>query len=116
MREESRELTFSQKAELILKSIPKGKIISYGAVAALAGSPKAARRIVQILHRVENIPWHRVVNSNGNIAIKEPAGFEEQRILLKMEGVESDQAGKIDFYRYRWNINSIDNILTLKKD
>jgi len=115
MDETTRHWSFSKKAELILKSIPKGRIISYGAVAALAGSPGAARRVVQILHKIENIPWHRVVSSRGTIAIKDPAGFEEQKILLTMEGILSDSRGKIDLEKYRWNIHSIEEITDTDK-
>ncbi len=110
MNETTRHWSFSKKAELILKRIPKGKIISYGAVAALSGSPKAARMVVRILHRTEGLPWHRVVNSRGIIAIKDPSGFEEQKILLEMEGVTSDPLGRIDLEIYQWNIHSIDEI------
>ena len=104
-------LTFTEKVELILKNIPPGKIISYGTVAALAGSPRAARQVVQILHRTDNIPWHRVINSQGKIAIKDLDGFQEQKMLLSMEGVESDSAGKIDLNKYQWKINSIDELI-----
>ena len=104
------QLTFTQKVKLILKSIPKSKVTSYGAIAALAGSPRAARQVVQIIHRTENIPWHRIINSQGIIAIKDNKGFQEQKILLKMEGVESDSKGKIDLNKYRWKCYSIDKL------
>ena len=111
MKENFEYWTFSKKAELIMKSIPKGKIISYGAVAALAGSPKAVRRVVQILHRTDNIPWHRIVNSQGKIAIKDYDGFQEQKMLLKMEGVKSDSKGKIELEKYQWKCYSIDELI-----
>ncbi len=111
MKENFEYWTFSKKAELIMKSIPKGKIISYGAVAALAGSPKAARRVVQILHRTDNIPWHRIVNSQGKIAIKDYDGFQEQKMLLEMEGVKSDSKGKIELEKYQWKCYSIDELI-----
>jgi len=101
------QLTFSKKVEIILKNIPQGKVTSYGTVAALAGSPRAARQVVQIIHRTDNIPWHRVINSKGEIAIKDYKGFQEQKILLKMEGVESDSNGKIDLNKYQWKCYSI---------
>lgn len=105
------QLTFTQKTELILKNIPKGKVTSYGTIAALAGSPRAARQVVQIIHRTDNIPWHRVINSQGEIAIQDPAGFQEQKMLLKMEGVDSDLHGKINLNNYQWNIKSINELL-----
>ena len=107
--------TFTEKVELILKSIPLGKITTYGTIAVLAGSPRAARQVVQILHRTNNIPWHRVVNSRGVIAIKDYEGFQEQKMLLSMEGVESDSSGKIDLEKYQWKINSIDELINIQK-
>lgn len=103
--------TYTEKVELILKNIPKGKVTSYGTIAALAGSPRAARQVVRILHRTNNIPWHRVVNSRGIIAIKDYEGFQEQKMLLSMEGVESDSSGKIDLRKYQWKINSIEELI-----
>lgn len=103
--------TFTEKVELILKNIPKGKVTSYGTIAALAGSPRAARQVVQIIHRTKNIPWHRVINSQGKIAIKEYDGFQEQKMLLEMEGVKSDPKGKIDLNKYLWKCYSIDELI-----
>ncbi len=94
---------FTQKVITILKEIPEGKVTTYGAVAALAGSPRSARQVVRILHSSSEkygLPWHRVINSKGYIAIKDPEGFEEQRALLSMEGVFSDSQGKIDGSKY----------------
>ena len=110
-----KSFTFTEKAELILKNIPKGKVTSYGTVAALAGSPGAARQVVQILHRTDNIPWHRVINSRGVIAIKDYDGFQEQKMLLSMEGVESDSSGKIDLNKYLWKIQSIDELINIQE-
>ena len=103
--------TFTEKVILILKNIPRGKVTSYGTIAALAGSPRAARQVVQILHRTDNIPWHRVINSQGEIAIKDYDGFQEQKILLSMEGIESDSKGKIELEKYLWKCYSIDELI-----
>jgi methylated-DNA-protein-cysteine methyltransferase related protein len=105
------QLTFTQKTQLILKRIPKGKVTSYGTIAALAGSPRAARQVVRIIHRTKNIPWHRVINSQGKIAIKDYAGFQEQKMLLEIEGVKSDSNGKIELGKYQWKCYSIDELL-----
>ena len=103
--------SFTKKVELILNNIPYGKITSYGTIAALAGSPKAARQVVQIIKKTENIPWHRVVNSKFEIAIKDPVGFQEQKILLAIEGTKTDLYGKIDRDIYVWRIQSIEELL-----
>ena len=107
--------SFTKKVELILKNIPRGKVTSYGTIAALAGSPRAARQVVQILHRTDNIPWHRVINSQGKIVIKDYNGFQEQKMLLSMEGVESDSNGKIDLSKYQWKCYSIDELISLQE-
>ena len=89
---------FTEKVIEILKKIPEGKVTSYGAVAACAGCPRSARQVVRILHSSSekyNLPWHRVINSRGYIAIKDPEGFAEQKALLEMEGVFSDASGQI---------------------
>jgi methylated-DNA-protein-cysteine methyltransferase related protein len=107
--------TFTEKVEFILRSIPRGKVISYGTVATLAGSPRAARQVVQIIHRTNNIPWHRVINSRGAIAIKDYDGFQEQKMLLAMEKVDSDHSGKIDYSKYKWRINSINELIDIQE-
>lgn len=92
------EGTFSKRVLAVLKRIPKGQVTTYGVVAALAGNPRAARQVVRILHSSSekyNLPWHRVINSKGYIAIKDPAGFEEQRVLQEMEGIHTDEKGRV---------------------
>ncbi len=103
--------TFTEKVELILNNIPYGKVTSYGSIATLAGNPRAARQVVQILHKTNNIPWHRVINSQGKIAIKDYDGFQEQKMLLEMEGVKSDLKGKIDLNKYLWKCYSIEKLI-----
>lgn len=91
----------------IIKSIPKGRVCPYGAIAAMAGNPRAARQVVRVLHTLseaENLPWWRVVDRNGRIALKPGFGFEEQCDLLANEGVATDEAGRIDLARFGWSI------------
>jgi len=96
---------FTAAAVAVLKRIPRGRVTTYGRVAALAGSPRGARQVVRILHTLsakEKLPWHRVVNSRGIIALPKGGGFEEQCARLRAEGVEVSAAGKIDLARYGW--------------
>lgn len=82
----------------ILKQIPKGKVISYGEVAKLAGYPNGARQVVRILSSLsdtEHLPWHRVVNKQGLIVLNGEGAFI-QKALLEAEGVEVSDEGKID--------------------
>lgn len=90
---------FTERAVTIIKNIPNGKVMTYGQIARLAGSPRGARQVVRILHslsRKHNLPWHRVINSKGEISFKD----EEQRLLLKCEGIEISKEGFILLERY----------------
>ena len=98
-------VSFHQRVIEIIKKIPKGKVASYGQIAAMAGSPRAARQVVRALHtssRKEKLPWHRVVNSKGQISLKKGFGYEEQKELLESEGVTFTLNGSIDFDYYLW--------------
>lgn len=71
----------------MIRSIPKGKVASYGQVAAAAGYPLHHRLVVRLLRNTEGIlPWQRVLGACGEIKLKGAAGYE-QRVRLEMEGV-----------------------------
>jgi methylated-DNA-protein-cysteine methyltransferase related protein len=70
-----------------IRSLPVGKVSSYGAIARAAGWPGAARQVARVLRDVQGLPWYRVVGSGG--AIKTSGEYaEEQRFRLQMEGVK----------------------------
>lgn len=97
---------FTEEVIGAIRSIPRGKVATYGGIAALAGSPRGARQVVRILHsssEKEGLPWWRVVNREGRIALKPGYGYEEQRDLLEAEGVGFDTAGRIDPGRFLWD-------------
>ncbi len=81
---EVRDAAFKER----ILSIPKGKVATYGQVAAAAGYPLYHRAVARLLRTVpsDSLPWQRVVGAGG--AIKVPAdGGAEQRLRLEMEGV-----------------------------
>jgi len=81
---------FTEKVISIIEGIPAGKVMSYGQIARHAGSPRGARQVVRILHTMSekyDLPWHRVVNAKGEIAIKDEEGSFEQKQRLEGEGV-----------------------------
>lgn len=86
-----------------LKSVPAGKLVTYGQLATMAGLPRAARLVGTVLcHLPEgsDLPWHRVVNAQGRISMPEDSiGYREQVRRLKTEGVEVKQ-GKIRLKDY----------------
>lgn len=96
---------FFQRVKHIIKRIPKGRVATYGQIAELAGNHRAARQVAWILHsssEKERLPWHRVVNSQGEISLKPNYGYEVQKALLKKESIEFDEDGRIDLNEYIW--------------
>lgn len=71
-----------------IRQIPRGKVATYGQVAAAAGYPLYHRHVAQLLHKCGNsLPWQRVVGAGGAIKLRYEAGLE-QRTRLEMEGVK----------------------------
>ena len=98
-------LEISQRIIDLINAIPEGKVSTYGRIAAMAGNPRGARQVVRILHacgRKEKLPWHRVVDRNGRIAIREEPGNELQKLLLESEGVTFQNNQQVDLDRYLW--------------
>jgi methylated-DNA-protein-cysteine methyltransferase-like protein len=69
-----------------IRSLPKGSVSTYGAVAKAAGWPGAARQVARVLRYVQGLPWYRVLGSGGAIKCTGEAAAE-QRFRLQMEGV-----------------------------
>jgi len=86
-----------------IKAIPAGKVSSYRDVALAAGLRNGARQTVRVLHSMSekyNLPWHRVIRSNGTIALPEGEGRELQINLLQREGVKVSRDGRVDLRRF----------------
>jgi len=98
----------------VVKQIPRGRVATYGQVAAEAGYPKRPRLAGYALHhtpRGAKLPWHRVINAAGRISFpprSEPA--REQRRRLEREGVVF-MAGRVDLRRYGWKARSASPLL-----
>ncbi len=93
-----------EKIYEVVKSIPKGKVATYGQVALLAGNPRWARVVGYALHvnpEPGAIPCHRVVNREGRVAPGFAFGGEGvQRQLLESEGIVFEMDGRIDLEKY----------------
>lgn len=88
-----------------LKSVPAGRLVTYGQLADMAGLPGAARLVGTVMCQLPegtDLPWHRVVNAQGKISMpKGSAGYREQVRRLTAEGIEVKQ-GKIRLKDYRF--------------
>lgn len=98
------ESNLRQEVYRLMRMLPQNKVTTYGDLAALAGSPRAARIVGGIAHYgPEELPWHRLVNSQGGLAVGFPGGQEAQRQLLEGDGIicTADYTIK-DFASRRW--------------
>lgn len=94
-------VAFAVDVRQVVCSIPAGSVLTYGDVAALAGSPASSRLVGKILGAIgmySEVPCHRVVNFEGRIAPHWP----EQELLLKAEGVTFRRTKYVDLTRHRF--------------
>ncbi|MDR1869054.1 MAG: MGMT family protein [Treponema sp.] len=92
----------TQKIIEQILAVPRGKVSSYRDIAAKAGLPNGARQTVRVLHSMSEkyaLPWHRIIRSDGRIAL-EGEGRALQIKLLRAEGVKVSAEGKVDVKRY----------------
>lgn len=96
---------FTERVLKIIKQIPSGYVMTYGQIAALAGSKRAARQVVRILHSMSekySLPWHRVVNAKGEISINDQELSKRQKELLVLEGVLFSEENTINLAKFRF--------------
>jgi alkylated DNA nucleotide flippase Atl1/3-methyladenine DNA glycosylase AlkD len=99
--------TPAERIYSVIRSIPPGRVATYGQVAALAGLPGHARQVGQALRGTPeglDLPWQRVINAQGTIS-QRGIGYEAglQHHLLQEEGVAIDPRGRIDLDRFGWD-------------
>lgn len=97
--------TFRDDVMNIVCQIPRGRVTTYGHIAALAGWPSHARMVGRTLRYTpgaENLPCHRVVNIAGRTA----PGWSRQRSLLEEEGINFKSNGYVDMDKYLWEPES----------
>ncbi len=90
-----------------MKKIPRGKVATYGQIAALCGNPRSARVVGWALHSNPSpieIPCHRVVNAKGSLCKGFAFGGQDaQKALLESEGVSVRDDFTVDLSQYLWN-------------
>lgn len=99
---------FARAVYALVRRVPRGRVVTYGQVAATLGHPRAARAVGTALSHLPNplarvVPWQRVINAAGGISCRGDVHRPDlQRQLLEMEGVQF-KGGRVDLRRYRWN-------------
>ena len=100
--------SFGDRVYWLVCQVPPGAVATYGQIAALAGSPRAARAVGGLMRASltssREIPWHRIINARGAISARgDTARVELQRRLLNAEGIEFNAQGRCDLARYQWD-------------
>jgi methylated-DNA-protein-cysteine methyltransferase-like protein len=103
---------YTERVITIIRQIPEGKVMTYGQIASLAGSPRGARQVVRILHSMSSkyhLPWHRVINSKGEIGIRNRELQARQRVLLQNEGIDFLNAFSINLKNFQFHPQPYEN-------
>lgn len=98
-------VSLQQRVWQVVSEVPEGKIASYGQIATLAGAPRAARQVGQILSRLPSdsrLPWHRILNAKGQISFPDDSeAYRRQKQLLESEGVVFMNR-RVSLQQYQW--------------
>jgi len=90
----------------VVRRIPRGRVATYGQVAALCGMPGRAREVGWALAALRSdsaVPWQRVINARGEVSGRgEPEAARVQRALLEREGVAFASSGRVDLAATQW--------------
>ena len=98
-------VSFFDRVYAVVKRIPRGRVATYGQVAAVLEHPRAARTVGWALNGLPDrlarrVPWHRVINAEGRIS--NTGNYAEQLLRLKQEGITFDKTGRCDLRKYLW--------------
>ena len=114
---------FYEQVYAVVRRIPRGQVTTYGRVAEMLGRPRAARAVGYALNALkdkkgpayENIPWQRVINSQGRISIvNRQHSAQKQADILRSEGISVTLDLRIDLDKFLWSglhLVEIDDIL-----
>lgn len=101
---DNRESSFRKRVCQLVSDIPQGRVMTYGQIAAICDSPRAARIVGGIAHWGDpELPWHRVVKKDGSLAEGYPGGVTGHEAHLLAEKVEVID-GKVNMAKHLWNV------------
>ena len=94
---------FRERVYEMLKRVPRGKVVTYGQLALMAGRPRAAREVGWIAHSgLHGLPWQRVVNRSGGLASGYRDGRRGHKRDLERDGVRVREDFTVDLRHYQW--------------
>lgn len=97
--------TYRERVYALVRSIPKGRVMTYGQIALILGEGYTARTVGYVMHGAdsEKVPWQRVINSQGKCStgrLTIPINLQQE--LLEAEGVGFNASGRCDLGKYLW--------------
>lgn len=100
---ESGDAGFRERVEAVVAQIPRGRVMTYGQIAAICGNARAARIVGGIAHFGDpDLPWQRVVNRFGGLATGFPGGRTGHKQVLEAEGVSVSDDYRVDVQALLW--------------
>lgn len=100
------ESNFSSRVNYLVSNIPRGRVMTYGQIAALCGNAAASRVVGGLAHYGDpEMPWQRVVNKAGGLASGYPGGREAHRLALEEDGIKLNNVSDewfVDMAEYVW--------------
>jgi O-6-methylguanine DNA methyltransferase len=79
---------FAERVRAVVRSIPRGQVMSYGEIATKLGAPRYSRQVAKVManNYLPDVPCHRVIRSDGKLGGYNRGGIEQKRALLLAEG------------------------------
>ncbi len=101
-----KDKNYRDKVYAMVREIPAGKVMTYGQIAVILGEGYTPRTVGFVMNAAseENVPWQRVINSQGSCStakITMPMNIQQK--LLEEEGVSFNEKGRCDLEKYRWS-------------
>ena len=95
---------YRERVYEIVRSIPRGRVMTYGQLAEILGEGYTPRTVGFVMHASDdNTPWHRVINAQGACSTgRVVLPHDKQRRMLEAEGVKFNERGRCDLKRYLW--------------
>ena len=95
---------YRERVYVIVRQIPKGRVMTYGQIAGILGEGYTARAVGYVMHGADDdVPWQRVINSQGKCStgrLTIPMNLQQE--LLESEGIVFNPSGKCDLNKYQW--------------
>ena len=95
--------SFRDRVYAVVAQIPRGRVMTYGQIAALCGNARAERIVGGVAHFGDpDLPWQRVVNKSGGLAVGYPGGRAGHKQVLEAEGIEVSEDYRVNVQELLW--------------